>query len=48
MSGVAASRRRRRGEEYRAVAPSIGLALAGGGPLGGEFVLWKSNRSYYL
>lgn len=37
MSGVAASRRRRRGGKDRAVAPRIGLALAGGGPLGGIY-----------
>jgi NTE family protein len=37
MSGAAAPRRRRRAGKDRAVAPRIGLALAGGGPLGGIY-----------
>ena len=37
MSGAAAPRRQRRGGNDRARRPRIGLALAGGGPLGGIY-----------
>src|SRR6476660_8173148 len=37
MSGAAAPQRRRRGGKDRARRPRIGLALAGGGPLGGIY-----------
>src|SRR4029079_8019856 len=37
MSGAAAPPRRRRGGEVNARLPRIGLALAGGGPLGGIY-----------
>ena len=37
MSGAAAPQRRRRGGKVKARLPRIGLALAGGGPLGGIY-----------